>query len=261
MAPGAPMRIAIRATGEVGRRAALILIGEPGLAELGVIGEGTVTARNHQIRTASGLGEYDVIVTDEPEPDPEEAIAAETSLVTWEEMAGRAAEEEVTILSGASLGRAIAPTLASHEVAQTSEILEVEVAWTVPGSRQRRGEPVPFPDPVGPLWASEVDTTPIAGIPARRLVAPLPGDWAGASARITGVIDDGVVQRVVGVADLASHLEAIALATGALCVATGVFPSGHHTPEIAAEPFLAKALQLGLEVASYVQEEQRSRRR
>lgn len=255
------MRVAIRATGEVGRRAALILIGEAGLQELGVIGEGTVTVRNHRIRDADDLAGYDVIVTDEPEPDPDEALDADTPLVTWEEIPRTdLPPESPTILSGASLGHAIAPSLASHEVAQTSEILELVVAWTIPGARQRRGEAVPFPDPVGPLWATEVDDSPVSAIPARRLVAPIPGDWAAASARVTGVIDDGVAQRVVGVADLASHLEGIALAAGAVTVANGSYPFGLHKAEISAESFLAKALEMGLEVASYATEERRSRR-
>lgn len=255
------MRVAIRATGEVGRRAALILIGEAGLSELGVIGDGTVTVRNHQIRDADDLANYDVIVTDEPEPDPDEVLDIDTPLVTWEQIPTiDLPSESSTLLSGTSLGHAIAPSLASHEVAQTSEILELVVAWTIPGTPQRRGEAVPFPDPVGPLWATEVDDSPVAGIPARRLVAPISGDWAGASARVTGVIDDGVVQRVVGVADLASHLEGIALAAAAVTVANGLYPVGHHTAEAAAESFLAKALEMGLEVASYATEERRSRR-
>jgi len=256
------MRVAIRATGDVGRRAALILIGESGLNELGVIGEGSVTVRNRQIRDAGDLADYDVVVTDEPKPDPGEAIDADTPLVTWEEIPRTDLPSgSPTILSGASLGHAIAPSLASHEVAQTSEILELVVAWTIPGTRQRRGEAVPFPDPVGPLWAYEVDDSPIAGIPARRLVAPISGDWAGASARVTGVIDDGVVQRVVGAADLAGHLEGIALAAAAVTVADGSYPAGHQAAETSAESFLAKALEMGLEVASYITEERRSRSR
>lgn len=256
------MRIAIRASGEVGRRATLILLSEPGLDELGVIGEGTVTARSHRIRDAGDLGDYDVIVTDGADPGPDDAIDAGVPLVTWEELPRTdLPSESPTILSGASLSQAIAPSLASHEVAQTSEVLELLVAWTFPGTRLRRGEAVPFPDPVGPLWATEVDNSPISGIPARRLAAPISGDWAGASARVTGVIDDGVVQRVVGVADHASHLEGIALAAAAVCVANASYPPGHQTAEMAAESFLAKALEIGLEVASYATEERRTRRR
>jgi hypothetical protein len=74
------------------------------------------------------------------------------------------------------------------------------------------------------------------------------------------VVDDGVVQRVVGVADLGSHLEGIALAAAAVTVANGSYPAGHHKAEAAAESFLAKALEMGLEVASYATEERRSRR-
>ncbi|MDH3426620.1 MAG: hypothetical protein OEM22_08140, partial [Acidimicrobiia bacterium] len=84
--------------------------------------------------------------------------------------------------------------------------------------------------------------------------------WAAAMARVTGAADDGVVQRVVGVSDLAAHLEGIALAAGVLTAAAGQFQPGYATPQDAAEQYLAAALGIGMAVASFTSEVQRSPR-
>jgi hypothetical protein len=68
-------------------------------------------------------------------------------------------------------------------------------------------------------------------------------------ARVTGATDGGVVTRIVGVADLAVHLEALALATGAAVV--DEYSPGANRPADLAEVFLSKALDIGLEVAAH----------
>jgi hypothetical protein len=70
-------------------------------------------------------------------------------------------------------------------------------------------------------------------------------------ARVTSAHEDGVLTRVVGVADLAPHLEALALAAGALAVAGGAFPPGIASPDEGADAYLAAALQAGLDVAAF----------
>ncbi len=150
-----------------------------------------------------------------------------------------------TLLVGANLAAGIAPALASHETARGGEILEVGIAWTEPGSPIRKGEPIPFPEPVGARWARPRQTEP--GYAA--FVAPVPGPWAGAIARVTSATPGGVVTRIVGVADLAAHLEALGLAAAALAIE--VYAPGAHRPAWAAEPYLAAALGAGLDVAAY----------
>jgi hypothetical protein len=68
-------------------------------------------------------------------------------------------------------------------------------------------------------------------------------------ARVTGATDGGVVTRIVGVADLAVHLEALALATGAMVVAE--YPPGANRPADLAESYLSRALDAGLDVAAH----------
>lgn len=74
-------------------------------------------------------------------------------------------------------------------------------------------------------------------------------------ARVTAATDDGVITRVVGVADFAGHLEAIALAAGAVAAARGAYPQGIVTADEAAGSYLAAALAAGLDIAAYVHHE------
>lgn len=257
------MRVAFEAGGEVGRRAVLLLMGDPEVEHIGLIGAPHKPPSDPRISDSESAHGFDVVVTDARDPSyaTQAALEAGIHLVTLTDTEPDPALSGVTQLSGASLGSGIAPCLAWHEVAQTSEVLELSIAWTEPGRPFRRGEGVPFPDPVGARWGIEVGTHPINGIPSRHIAVPVDGDWAAAMARVTGIADDGVVQRVVGVADLAAHLEAIALTSGALNVGGGRFDIGHRTPTDAAEQYLATALDMGMAVASYTSEVERSPRR
>ncbi len=82
----------------------------------------------------------------------------------------------------------------------------------------------------------------------------MPGDWAGAVVRVTGVVADGVAQRVVGVADHAGHLEGIALAAAAVTAAAGAYPSGLQWAA-SQDEYLDRALVAGLAVATYTIED------
>ena len=84
-----------------------------------------------------------------------------------------------------------------------------------------------------------------------RFVAPVKGEWAGVVVRVAGQQDGRPVEQIVGVADLAAHLGAIALAAGALAVAEGAYPPGIHRPSVNAEAYLGTALRIGLGVASH----------
>ena len=205
-----------------------------------------------RVHRAEDLAAYDGLLTDASEPGPivDRAAAVGIPVATWvEEVA--VADPESTVLVGANLASGITACLAYHEAARSAEVMEEVLAWTEPGRSLRRGVAVAFPDPVGARWGREVEADSGSdAVPTTRLVVPIEGDWAAASAQVTCVADDGVIRRVVGVADLAPHLEAIALAAG---VATlGAYPAGWCLPVAAAEIYLSKALEMGLAVASYV---------
>ncbi len=264
------MRVALYPVAEPGIRAGRILLSEPHLAELGMYRRSITNPDDPRARNIESLDGFDALVTDETD-DPLEvarwALEAGVSAALWSDLwedrdaAGELGEEfaaaGLTLLVGASLGSGIAAALTFHELTRTDEALEAKVAWTVPGRPLRKGEAIPFPKPVGPRWGREVDgEEQPAPIPTRRYVAPVPGDWAGACVRLTGLLDDGVAQRVVGVADHAGHLEGLALAAGALAAAAGAFPPGLQWP--ATEPeYLNRALEAGLAVATFTLESSR----
>lgn len=252
------VRIAIHHVDDVGLRAGRILLGERILAALGVVGRRPSLRTDSRLEPAGDLAGYDVLVsdeTDEPARQARRALEAGISCVVWgdtdddlRELGDAFAAKGRTLLVGANLASGLAPCLAAHELARSAEVLEVQCAWTEPGRPLRRGEAIAFPDPVGARWAkprSGPDGT-------RRFVAPIEGEWAAAMARVTVATDRGVVSRVVGVADLAPHLEALSLAAGALAI--GEYPYGLVDPADRAEAYLARALQAGLDVAAYTGE-------
>jgi hypothetical protein len=251
------MRIAIDHDTEVGVRAGRILLGERSLEALGVVGKAPGKGDNRLVRV-DDLADFDVLVTDvtdELSALVEAALEARIGCVIWtdaQEIADTYADQFLsnmqTLLVGANLGSGIAPALASHERARSTEILDVTLAWTEPGKPLRRGSAMPFPDPVGPRWAKE--RSHIGD--ERTFVAPVSDEWAAAVARVSGSSGDGVHTRLVGVSDLAVHLEALALAAGALAVARGAFSPGAQRPVAAAEDYLTLALAAGLEVAAYI---------
>lgn len=220
---------------------------------LGLIG-GRPSGDDDRIHTVNDLSGYDVVVTDAPDAAElvETALEAGISCVVWadgDDLAAaygdQFAEAGTTLLTGANVASGLAPCLAAHETARGGEVLEVSIAWTEPGTPLRRGEPIPFPDPVGPRWALQRSNP--SGYKA--FAAPVSGEWAAALARVTSVAAHGVVTRVVGVADLAVHLEALALAAGAMAI--DLYAAGAHRPADAAEIFLAKTLDAGLDIATY----------
>ncbi len=172
------------------------------------------------------------------------AVGSGVHCVTWVDSDAEPYENGITVLTGSSLANGIAPCLASHEVARAGRVDSIQFAWTEPGSPLRSGEGLAFPDPVGGRWGRRVDSTSFA--------APVQGDWAGAMAKVTSSDEEGSTTRIVGVSDLAPHLEGIALAAGALAVGRGAYPPGGvRKAADAAEAYLSEALGVGLDVAAY----------
>jgi hypothetical protein len=247
------VRIAVHHTSEVGVRAGRILLAEREVTMVGVV-DRDVRPPDDRLERITDLAGYDVIGSDDPAPRRrvEAALAAGIDCVLWidaadltEAYGDEFTRRGLTLLRGCNLGSGIAPALASHEMARADGALDTTIAWTEPGTPLRRGEAIPFPDPVGARWA-KARSTPAAD---RAFVARVNDEWAGAMARITAAGDDGVVTRIVGVADVAPHLEALALAAGLLAVES--YPPGPQWPGAAAEAYLTRALTAGLTVASY----------
>ncbi|HEX9853722.1 MAG TPA: hypothetical protein VGC47_00195 [Acidimicrobiia bacterium] len=247
------MRVALHDESSVAVRAGQVLLAERDLTVLGLL-ERDPTTHDPRIERVDDLAGYDVLVTDahrDMDGLVEEALEAGIGCVLFAggpDIGERYGSEfdsiGRTLIVGANLATGIARCLAAHETARGGEVLGVTCAWTEPGSRLRRGEPVAFPDPVGALWAKRR-----RGRDKHDLVAPVEGDWAAATAAVTSVVDGGVVSRVVGVADLSAHLQALALASAAIAIDS--YASGAHLPEASAERYLMAALGAGLDVAAH----------
>ncbi len=247
------MRLAIHQTGEVATRAGRILLAERDLTGLGLVDK-FPTESDPRLEHVEVLATYDALLTDSADPGDhiEMALTAGISCVVWvdadeahAEYDSAFAEAGLRLLTGSNLATGIAPALTAHEVAAADTVLEVTTAWTEPGTARRRGEPLPFPEPVGSRWG-EPRETPHAD---RAYVARVSGEWAAAMARVTGGSPAGVITRIVGVSDLAVHLEALAFATGAALVSS--YPPGASHPADLADKYLARALDMGLDVAAH----------
>ncbi len=249
------MRIALDQHTEVGTRTGRVLLAEAGLEKLGLVDKQRRRGSDPRVEAVSDLSTYDVYVTDADTDTADHltrALDAGVSCVLWTtdgtdltELGAGFAERGRTLLVGANLGHGIAATLAAHEIDRNGEVLDVMYAWTEPGKPRRRGEAIPFPDPVGPRWGKLRPSDDLH----RAYVAPVLGEWAGAMAKVTTGTTDGVIERIVGVADLAIHLEALALAAGAITAVD--FPPGLTRPSERPFPYLGAALRAGLDVATY----------
>lgn len=245
------MRIALHHTSEVALRAGRVLLAEPDLIGLGVVDKDTPSSDRRVVRAAE-LAEYDTVLTDAEDESlvdiVERADAAGISCVVWadgDDLGGRSGFSESSLMLGSNVARGLAPCLAAHEAALLPAVTHRMIAWTEPGRPLRRGEAVSFPEPVGAHWAEKREDRG----PGEHFAAPIEGEWAAALARVTGPSRSGTATHVVGVADLAVHIEALALAAGAIIVARSEFPPGVHRPPAAAEPYLLAALRAGLDVA------------
>jgi hypothetical protein len=247
------VRLALHQAGEVATRAGRVLLAERELTALGLIDK-TPVDEDPRIERADVLATYDALITDDPEPHDQiaAALTAGVSCVVWQDAIGDAveysdafAEAGLRLITGCNLGSGLAPALTAHEVATSGTVLDVTTAWTEPGSPKRRGEAIPFPDPVGSRWAEPRETV----YADRAFVARVSGSWAAAMARVTSATEGGVITRIVGVADLAVHLEALALATGAMTF--DAYPPGASLPADQADVYLSRALNAGLDVAAH----------
>jgi len=247
------MRLALHATGEVATRAGRVLLAERSLTALGLVDQ-RPTERDPRLELVEVLATYDALITDQghPDDDIETALNAGISCVVWvdaDESYDTYHEDfaaaDLRLLTGCNLASGIAPSLIAHEVAATDNVLETSIAWTEPGTPRRRGQAIAFPDPIGSRWGEERPTASAD----RCHVARVGGEWAAAMAQVTGATEAGVITRIVGVADLAVHLEALALAAGSMLI--GDYPPGRSRPADRAEAYLSRLLDAGLDVAAH----------
>lgn len=246
------MRIAINLVSSIGVRVGKILTAESELVALGVYGESKGLGQDRRIIPTSTLQGFDALVTDDAETGSalaglavEDGLACALPAPAAEAVISQFQRASRPLLMNCSLS-GLAATLAAHEAARTDSPLDTVIAWTSPGKPLRRGTPVAFPDPVGARWGRRVgpvgDTTYVE--------VPVDSRWAGATATIVGSVSSGSTARIVGVADDSDHLEAIALAAGAVVAAT-TRQTGVLEPADVADEFLSAALKMGLGVATY----------
>ena len=240
------MRIALDHTSEIGVRAGRLLMGEEGLNLLGVVRR-DVKDNDPRIRRTDVLSGFDAVVTDDPDSAIlDEAVAAGVPCVLWADSFDRQTDTaDVPVLVGANLVTGIGQSLATREDDITGPDAQILFAWTEPGKPVRHGESLTFPEPVGARWGTRRRMT------NRRLdvAAPVPDEWAGIIVRST----TGEETRMLGIADLAVHLEAIALASGAVIAASGIVSSGVHHPDEMADRYLLSSLAIGLDIASFTE--------
>ena len=250
------MRVVVHPIGDVGRRVVRVLQAEPTITDVAVWG---TEEPDQRVRVVDEINDCDVVVTDRREPDElaDLCLAAGAALVaplSWEgEPTVRFSDAGLSLIVGANIETGIAAGLALQEAALMDTPFEVRVAWTVRGRPRRRGEPIPFPGPVGSLWAREVDPQgwTDTNIPVKAFEAPVEGEWAAAMAQVSGALDDGVQRTIVGVADHKGFLSAIALSSAVVPAGHHAYPPGRSWASAAPTPYLDRALAAGLDVASF----------
>lgn len=249
------MRLALHPAGEIGHRAGRILLAEPGLEALGIYGHRSPTTEERRATAITSLAGFAVLATDDTvAPLDLAAIAVDDGLSCvlaadldpGPDLAARFATRGLSLLVAASLP-GLAEALAHRAEAGGSGGLLL--AWTRQGKPGRRDTAIPFPEPVGARWGTRLPPRPGDPPGDTRVEVTLEGPWAGALARVTSGTGRRRVERLVAVADDRLHLEAIALAAGALLLAGGGVPPGAWRPRIVGAGYLAACLGVGLEVA------------
>ena len=239
------MRIALDYTSEIGIRAGKLLMGEASLEMLAVVRR-DVRDPDPGIRRVETVDGFDAVITDDPSSTiADEALQAGIPCVLW---AGAPdlpeGATDGTFLIGSNLVDGIGRSLLARESSRSGNSSRLQFAWTEPGKPLGHGDIVTFPDPVGARRGSRRRSTERL----TEIAVPVPDEWAG----IVVGTQDGDHTGTVGIADLAVHLEAIALAAGAVVTAQGILPDGSTRPDSISGPYLEAAFRIGLDAASFV---------
>ena len=234
------MRVALDSGSEVGQRAARILLSDDRRTELVMLNPGWRPSDARAIH-ARDVTDVDVVISDGTAPLASligRASVAGTPLVVWPDIPESGfGPATVPVVGGANVGSTLSNALVSHPASMPTSDESVRIAWTEPGRPHRTGTPIAFPEPIAMAWTNERSPG--------RFVAYRDDEWAGA----TTIVEGPGGRRVVGVADLGVHLEAITLVAVGLVAAGGHFESGIQTTERGLPAILAEVRNLELDVA------------
>jgi hypothetical protein len=238
------VKFAIDSGTEIGQRAARILLGDHDCTGLVILNKGWLPDDPRVTRgsgTSSDVIGVDAVISD--------GTSALTSLIGKASVAGiplvvwpDAPESDlgpasIPVIVGANVGSALVDALLTHPASSPTAEESVTVGWTEPGKPQRNGAPIAFPEPVGMAWSDERQDG--------RFVGYRDDEWAGA----TTIVEGPSGQRIVGVADLGAHLEALTLVAVSLAAARGSFETGIQRAGHASAVILKEARGLELDVA------------
>lgn len=235
------MRIALDAGSPVGFRTARVLLGEPEIAHVGVLDPSVRTqGRSGPVEDLSG---FDALVSDGT-TDPHELIGRCSveglPLVLWPDLPDLATgPSHLPVVKGANVAIGLTAALASHPTGDVTDADIVRIGWTEPGSPQRTGEAMPFPDPIGSVWTTERSPG--------RFVAFRDDEWGGAVVEAIG--PSGI--RIVGVGDHAEFMEAITLSAVAILAARGLYQPTIQTASTEPTQLLDELTRLELDVAAW----------
>ena len=235
------MRIALDTGTAVGFRTARVLLSEPSITHIGVLKSAVTT--NGRSGAVKDLSSYDALVSDGT-TDYHDLIGRcsveGVPLVLWPDLPKLAlGPSHLPVVKGANVAVALTAALAVHPTAAITPADNVRIGWTEPGSPQRSGASMPFPDPIGSVWSTERSPG--------RFVAFRDDEWGGAVVEATG--NDGT--RIVGVGDHAEFMEAIVLAAAAILAARGTYSPTIQDATIQPAALLDEVTRLELDVATW----------
>lgn len=238
------VRVAVDTGTEVGNRAVRALLGERSIDFIGVLAGGVPNQqRSGPVDTLDG---YDVLMSDGTSDVHGligRAAVAGIPLVLWLDLDDHLdAPGHIPVIHGANVALALTAALTSHPAAASQRGDVVRIGWTEPGKPLKRGEPMPFPDPVGNTWTKRRGPGRFS---AGRFVGFRDDEWGGAVVDVEGPSG----RRIVGVADHAGYIEALTLASVTLLAGEGAYDTRSQAAASNPEQLLNKLGDLELEVA------------
>ena len=238
------MRIALDSGTEIGQRSARILLGDPKCTSLIMLNKDWLPDDPRVVRgtgTSSDVIGVDAVISDGTSALTSliaKASVAGVPLVAWPDAPDSdLGPASIPVVVGANVGSALLDALLTHPASSPAAGDSVTVGWTEPGKPQRKGTPIAFPEPVGMVWSDERQDG--------RFVAYRDDEWAGATTIVEGPSD----RRIVGVADLGAHLEALTLVAVSIAASKDSFPTGIQRAGHASAVILEEARALELDVA------------
>jgi hypothetical protein len=234
------VKIVLDSGSEIGQRAAWILLGDARCSQLVLLNKGWIPS-DARVTQGKDIADAGVVISDGTTPLTSligRASVAGVPLVVWSDVtASELGPAAVPVVVGANVGTTLVDALLTHPTSMPTADDSVTVAWTEPGKAHRGGTSMAFPEPVGMAWTEQRSPG--------RFVAYRDDEWAGA----TTIVEGEQGRRVVGVADLGAHIEALTLAAVGFVAANGSFAPGIQEPSNSLPQILAEARNLELEVA------------